>query len=211
VLRSAIITTPERVADGTMKAALRSLVQAGFMPMVVCDEFRDGCWVNYKRALRWMRGQSKPGDRIAIFEDDVRASLNLARWCEQVEIDGLVSMYTAGPNDHGGQGLTTIPCPRRCWGALAFLWTHEAIDSLLAFDPGKGAANKTDHWIGVWCNRCDVTLKSAVPSLIVHAGQKSTLPEAGQAEYRQCRRWRPDANEEREIDVDFRSLPREFQ
>lgn len=209
MILSAIITVEERVKNGMMGATMTSLLRAGFVPTVFCDEFLQGCWPTYKRALRAMRSRAQPGDRIAIFEDDVRASLNLSAWCETVEIEGLVSMYTASPNDCGGQGLTTIPCPRRCWGALAFLWTPEAIDSLLEFGPGKGAGNKTDHWVGVWCNRKSVTLKAAVPSLIVHAGLESTLPEAGRPEYRQCRRWRPDAFEEREIDVDYRSLPSE--
>lgn len=200
VIRSAVITTTTR---NTLNATMRSLCLAGFKPRVFCDRTQRGCWKNYLRALGSMRGMMRPDDRLAMFEDDVAVARNLASWCEGVLIEEktLISLYTAAPNDDGGWGMTNIRCPVRCWGALAFLWTREAIDSLLEFRPGKGKPNGTDHWVGVWCKRKGVTLRSAIPSLVFHTGIDSTLPAAGRPENRQCRRWRPDANERRVIDV----------
>lgn len=197
-IRTLMVTNCER--KELILESMLSIRAAGFdSPLVMCDDISRGCWHTYKAALRACLERCEPADWYVIFEDDVRVASNAASWVANLGNlptgCNLVSMYTAAPNDRpdSGQWWVEIDTPKRCYGALAFVWTRAAIESILDYDPGSDKRDGTDHWIGVWAHRNGWRILSANPSLVIHTGEVTTLPAAGRPECRQAARWRPDA------------------
>lgn len=187
----AVITCP-RPGGSKLEATLASIESAGFpKPLVSCDaEQTLGAYGNWRSALEWAVGRK--ADRVLILEDDIELSAGLAAYLDiaQPPPDGIASLYSAAPNDDGRSfGWLPVKVPQRAYGALAYSMATATAVRFLKSPPLTNKPHGTDHAVGVWCKQNGEPYRVHAPSFVVHRGDASCLPDAGNPECRQCANW----------------------
>ena len=186
----AVITSP-RPGPDTLKSTLASVQNAGFTPVVCMDEHKKlGAWGNWLFAASVLVRQDF--DYVMIVEDDVELSVGLRDYLDfYLPPDGIASLYSAAPNDSSDSlfGWIKVKVPNRAYGALAYVMRLHTMAAIAADPPFPDRPHGTDHNIGTWCKRQGGPYHVHAPSFAVHRGAFSTLPDAGNPECRQCRRW----------------------
>lgn len=187
----AVITSP-RPGPDTLKLTMESLRNAGFKAPVICaDEHKQlGAWGNWRFAASVLVRHDI--DYVLIVEDDIELSAGLRDYLEfYLPPDGVASLYSAAPNDASDSlfGWVAVKVPNRAYGALAYVMRRHVAAAIIADPPFPDRPHGTDHNIGTWCKRQGVPYYVHAPSFAIHRGEFSTLPDAGNPDCRQCRRW----------------------
>jgi len=170
----------------------------------ICNERRLHPWPHWLTALRYAI-ERHPGAQIVMFQDDVLAGRDMLPWldgmiwrpwlCDSV---GVCSLWLTGFHDRADMRpgewwtLADEEMPRRCYGALATVWTADRAERLLRDPPGPGSLTKIDIWLGRYCRDARLAWIQPGVSLVQHIGDgiSSIDPKAKRdAIYRQAARW----------------------
>jgi glycosyltransferase involved in cell wall biosynthesis len=196
MLAIAMITAPRSLR--TVDASLEELRHGGFSQKI--DVFAEpgadlpplpgvtvhrnaatlGAWRNWRQAARWLL-ENSPAPYLLVCEDDIRlsadAALGLQHAIDTLPADdwGFASLYTPKWNlrQHvPHSGWQAVDLREGSWGALAFCFTREALNELLAATEPQSAQATADVDIlagmvfGALGRKCYLHL----PSLCAHAG-----------------------------------------
>jgi len=196
------ITSAPREGACYLHETLDSVVKAGFRPIVSSEpqtllasdgligemqSFRQrwnrerlGAWPHYQSTLRWLLTAYPQATYLAMFQDDILLAEGLHDWfCDQLGLDGIVSLYTASPvsigRDDGWSKLKPFELPRNVYGACAMIFPRSVAERLAETEIGRGHTTRVDYWIGLWAKQNGVNVWLHNPSLCQHIGEETTM------------------------------------
>lgn len=162
---------------------------------------RPGAWQGWLVAAGFLAGElerygNPARDWIVILEDDLELTENLAAYllASPPPDHALASLYCAATNAPPPETILMTPwqpvrVPQRAHGALAYLLRLDTCRRILENPPHPTQPHGTDHNLGLFCRAQEVPYLVHSPSLAVHRGAVSSLPDAGTSAARQCREW----------------------
>lgn len=204
------ITTAPRKFD-YIDQTIEGAIKAGFHVFEVFHDIdQEGPWKNFKKTLTELSRKEPnledPFPVCLVLQDDILLTENLKEYLEldsfihdEIESGSIMSLYTSAYHHNEEIGWHSIPSddlPRKCYGALAVMMSRDtAIELLEQSKNGLGVSckNKTDFWIGKFCQVNERHYLQHSPSFCFHLGIVSSLehnengiPEE-LSEFRQCK------------------------
>ncbi|WP_435018627.1 glycosyltransferase [Tundrisphaera sp. TA3] len=194
-----VLTAPRAVP--TLGPTLRSLAASGFGPAHIFAEpgshlppeveghrlevhgRRLGNFSNFYNALATLYRLDRAADRIAIFQDDIRAAVGLKDWCDAQlwpEGAGIVSLFTPWIHSDRRPGWRRLsPGYSRVFGGQAMVFRRDVVEAFLA-DPQvlrevRVGRRGEDALVSGWAARRGLEVAYHTPSPVQHVGFVSSI------------------------------------
>ena len=140
---------------------------------------------------------TKPNiDAVLIFQDDIEVSKNLSQLKLPPEVwnkkTGIVSLYTAGPQQPEIPGWSKLPQTENSeplYGALAVLMPKNVAVDFSMNPPNPAAMTMTDFWLSQYCKAKELDIWIHSPSFVRHTGVVSAIESTWPADWpaRNCK------------------------